>query len=211
MKKQDVCVKKERLVSLVDAMLAIIMTLLVLNLQRPVKLTLAGFWALRNAYFAYTLSFFWLGMLWLSLNQLFAQISYVSNRTMAIGLAMLFVCSLVPYVTMLASDAFYSRLVQTIFGLCTGAVNLLFIALLHGVDRCGKDTDHLKLYIHDQTRLLISSMLFKLAGIVVCQTMYPPAVMISIILSAILSWFAGPFHSQKVIPDKVQEKSKCEE
>ncbi|MBF0578824.1 DUF1211 domain-containing protein [Erysipelotrichaceae bacterium RD49] len=141
------CVKKERLVSLVDAVLAIIMTLLVLNLQGPVKLTLSGFWALRNAYFAYTLSFFWLGMLWLSLNQLFAQIHVISNRTMALGLVMLFACSLVPYVTLLASDAFYSQLVQTIFGVCTGAVNLLFIALLHGIDGCGGDPAGLQLYI----------------------------------------------------------------
>lgn len=201
------CVKKERLVSLVDAVLAIIMTLLVLNLQGPVKLTLSGFWALRNAYFAYTLSFFWLGMLWLSLNQLFAQIHVISNRTMALGLVMLFACSLVPYVTLLASDAFYSQLVQTIFGVCTGAVNLLFIALLHGIDGCGGDPAGLQLYIQAQTRLLVYSLLFKLAGIVVCWTIYPPAVMISIILPALVAWLAGTLHPKKVLLEKFQDQS----
>lgn len=68
MNNQRIYLNKERLVALIDAVLAIIMTLLILNLQKPAEPTLAGFWALRNSYFSYTLSFFWLGILWLSLN-----------------------------------------------------------------------------------------------------------------------------------------------
>lgn len=37
------------------------MTILVLELERPESLTVEGFWALRNNFFAYTISFFWLG------------------------------------------------------------------------------------------------------------------------------------------------------
>lgn len=120
MNNQRIYLNKERLVALIEAVLAIIMTLLVLNLQKPAEPTLAGFWALRNSYFSYTLSFFWLGILWLSLNQFFAQINAIGSRTVIIGLVMLFVCSLVPSLTMLASDDFHSQLIQTIFGVGTG-------------------------------------------------------------------------------------------
>ncbi|CAH1851968.1 hypothetical protein R078138_00462 [Convivina praedatoris] len=49
---------KERLATFIDAMLAIIMTILVLELEHPKTISLAGFWAMREHYFAYTLAFF---------------------------------------------------------------------------------------------------------------------------------------------------------
>ncbi|MFM0855360.1 TMEM175 family protein [Streptococcus suis] len=49
---------KERISAFVDAVLAIIMTILVLELKRPESLTVEGFWALRNNFFSYTISFF---------------------------------------------------------------------------------------------------------------------------------------------------------
>lgn len=187
MNNQRIYLNKERLVALIDAVLAIIMTLLVLNLQKPAEPTLAGFWALRNSYFSYTLSFFWLGILWLSLNQFFAQINAIGSRTVIIGLVMLFVCSLVPYLTMLDSDDFHSQLIQTIFGVGTGRVNLLFIALLHTMDECAYEPASLPIYIHEQTRLLLYSPVTKLAGIGICWMVYPPAVMFSIVFSAVFS------------------------
>jgi len=49
---------KDRLIAFTDAILAIIMTILVLELQEPETLNLQGLWALRGSYSAYTLSFF---------------------------------------------------------------------------------------------------------------------------------------------------------
>ncbi|MGI6024565.1 MAG: TMEM175 family protein, partial [Pediococcus parvulus] len=47
---------KERLAAFTDAVLAIIMTILVLELEKPKTVNLAGLWALRANFFAYTLS-----------------------------------------------------------------------------------------------------------------------------------------------------------
>ncbi len=55
---------KERLAAFTDAVLAIIMTILVLELEKPKHVSLAGLWDLRANFFAYTLSFFWLGLMW---------------------------------------------------------------------------------------------------------------------------------------------------
>ena len=63
-------VNKERLIAFTDAVLAIIMTILVLELDKPDEPTLSAFWALRQNFFAYFLSFFWLGSLWMALNTL---------------------------------------------------------------------------------------------------------------------------------------------
>ena len=59
---------KDRLIAFTDAILAIIMTILVLELQEPESLSLQGLWALKGSYSAYTLSFFWLGTMWIGLH-----------------------------------------------------------------------------------------------------------------------------------------------
>ena len=50
--------KKERLIAFTDAVLAIIMTILVLELEKPSTPTSQAFWELRQNFFAYFLSFF---------------------------------------------------------------------------------------------------------------------------------------------------------
>lgn len=59
---------KERLVAFMDAVLAIIMTILILELKKPETATLKALWNLRVDFFAYTLSFFWLGTMWVNLH-----------------------------------------------------------------------------------------------------------------------------------------------
>lgn len=59
---------KDRLIAFTDAVLAIVMTILVLELNKPDSISFSGFWALRENFFAYTLSFFWLGTMWVNLH-----------------------------------------------------------------------------------------------------------------------------------------------
>ena len=59
---------KERLAAFMDAVLAIIMTILILELKKPETATLKALWNLRVNFFAYTISFFWLGTMWVNLH-----------------------------------------------------------------------------------------------------------------------------------------------
>ena len=70
--------KKERLIAFTDAVLAIIMTILVLELEKPDAPTLEAVWELRQNFFAYFLSFFWLGSLWIALNNLWEKVENIS-------------------------------------------------------------------------------------------------------------------------------------
>lgn len=47
---------KERLAAFTDAILAIVMTILVLALDAPKEPTFAGFWDLRMSYFSYAVA-----------------------------------------------------------------------------------------------------------------------------------------------------------
>ena len=72
--------KKDRLIVLTDAVLAIIMTILVLELEKPTTPSLEAFWDLRQNFFACFLSFFWLGSLWMALNTLWEKVEKISSE-----------------------------------------------------------------------------------------------------------------------------------
>ena len=58
---------KERLMAFTDAVLTIIMTILVLELEKSATASLEALWNLKENFFAYALSFFWLGTMWVNL------------------------------------------------------------------------------------------------------------------------------------------------
>ena len=99
---------KERLGAFMDAVIAIVMTILVLELEKPAAPTLAAFWALRINFAAYALSFLWLAALWTSLHNAWHVIEKISSRTVWLSIGLLFFSSLFPYATSLVSTYFTS-------------------------------------------------------------------------------------------------------
>ena len=69
---------KERLAAFMDAVLAIIMTILILELKKPEMASLKALWNLRIDFFAYTISFFWLGTMWVNLHNEWYKIKYIT-------------------------------------------------------------------------------------------------------------------------------------
>ena len=84
---------KERLAAFTDAILAIIMTILVLELKKPNPISWENLWQLRMNFFAYTISFFWLGAMWVLLHRNWYDIKSISNKTVWQSLLMLFFSS----------------------------------------------------------------------------------------------------------------------
>ncbi len=240
-RKQGVIyMSKDRVIAFTDAILAIVMTILVLGLKEPEKPTLAGFWALRDGYFAYALSFFWLGRLWMTFNNVFEMVNKVDNRVVFVTVIMLFICSLIPYATLLAAEYFHTRLIQLMYGaiiiladasicwmydtLCradrengqlkqyilaaeyfhTRLIQLMYGAIIILADAsicwmydtlCRADRENgqlkqyiLKQYIKDLQKMTRITILIMLGGMAVAWLWYPPAMMYSIIFSAL---FAG--------------------
>ena len=65
--------KKDRLIVLTDAVLAIIMTILILELEKPTTPSLEAFWDLRQKFLCLFSFLFWLGSLWMALNTLWGK------------------------------------------------------------------------------------------------------------------------------------------
>ena len=103
---------KDRLTAFTDAILAIIMTILVLELEKPSAPTLEALWALRTSIFSYTISFFWLGAMWVNLHSQWQKVERVDNHVVWCSIVMLFFSSFFPWVKSFVSQYFMSRLFQ---------------------------------------------------------------------------------------------------
>ena len=82
---------KDRLGAFMDAVIAIVMTILVLELDKPAAPTLQAFWDLRINFAEYALSFLWLAAMWTSLHNAWHVADKISGRTMWLSLGLLFI------------------------------------------------------------------------------------------------------------------------
>ena len=94
---------KERVVAFTDAVLAIIMAILVLDLDKPDPLTWSGFGKLWPQFLVYAFSFFWLGSMWVHLHIEWSGVKLVDQPVLWTSITLLFFCSLIPYSTSLVA------------------------------------------------------------------------------------------------------------
>ncbi len=176
--------RKDRVAAFTDAVLAIIMTILVLELKKPESLTIEALWNLRFSFFSYALSFFWLGSMWINIHNEWESIDRINSKTLWIVLLLLFFCSMIPYATDLVSGDFSNKLAQGFYGVFVILVTLaniaLSVVLQEENSHNAKPTDVMK----KRRTLLWIDVGIKIVGLMIALTVYPPAMMLSVIVSA---------------------------
>ncbi len=150
--------EKDRLGAFIDAVLAIIMTILVLELPRPETYDVAGLWALRTNFFAYALSFFWLGAMWVNIHQSYHAVEKISQKTIWSAIVMLFFSSFYPYATKLIADAFFNKAMQGLYGVVVLLITFSVLGYYKQLD--GKTKEHKdRLMLHKQKWIWIDVIL----------------------------------------------------
>ena len=176
--------KKDRLIALTDAVLAIIMIILILELEKPETPSLQAFWELRNNFFAYFLSFFWLGSLWMALNTLWEKVERISSEVVWANLYLLFFVSFMPYATGLVSSHFENYTAQLFYGSVV-IVSTIINWYLHKVlDKPNQDQVELLKETETYRKLLIPDILIKCVGFILALIIYPPIMMYSVLAAA---------------------------
>lgn len=175
---------KDRLAAFTDAVLAIIMTVLVLELDRPETATLAGFWALRGSFAAYALSFWWLASFWMSHHNLWADAERVDAHVLWWSMAVMFCLSLVPYATSIAGAHFGSPSAQGFYGLVIVASTAGNVMLNRALGAANADVADVRKVCERYCRALELDCAIKLAALVVAVAVWPPAMMCGVVLAA---------------------------
>jgi len=122
---------KGRLEAFSDGVLAIIITIMVLELKAPHEPTPESLRHLIPEFLSYLLSFVFLGIYWSNHHHLFQAVHHVNGRALWANLHLLFWLSLVPFVTGWMGNSCFAALPVAAYGLVMLLAGIAYWILTH--------------------------------------------------------------------------------
>lgn len=169
-----------------DALLAIIITILVLKIPQPTGPEWGAFFANSLSFTTYFIVFLAIINIWYSNHKLFQYFDVIDNRALfAYGIS-LFLTSLFPYFASWLSLNLYSLSAEVIFGLIIFFANISHLFALFAVFGANDYDEKLKELKIKKIHFLIPVLILVL-GFVVSFTVYVPGIYLASLLSIILS------------------------
>ncbi|MEO8082660.1 MAG: TMEM175 family protein [Ardenticatenales bacterium] len=190
---------KNRVEAFSDGVIAIIITIMVLELRPPEEPTLTALAALAPVFVSYVLSFVYLGIYWNNHHHLFQAVQHVDGRVMWANMHLLFWLSLVPFATTWMGES----------GFATGTVVLYGFDLLMAAVAYTMLTMAL-LAIHDRDSALATalgrdykgkiSLAFYLVAIALAR--WAPAISGALYFLVAVIWLVPDRRIERVLPTK---------
>src|SRR4051794_16682465 len=107
---------KGRLEAFSDGVIAIIITIMVLELRAPHGAELSDLKPLLPIYLAYVLSFLYVAIYWTNHHHLFQAVTHVNGRILWANIHLLFWLSLTPFVTVWAGENHFQSVPVALYG-----------------------------------------------------------------------------------------------
>ncbi len=168
-----------------DAIIAIIITILVLKLPQPPSPTLEAFLKLNTMYVAYLISFLVLYNIWYSNHNLFQLVDNIDNTAVWIYGAMTFVISLLPYFTIWLAKNIYSIPAETMFGLLFIATHILYTLATHAIYRSNPYNKQLQQNDFN-SKLNHAPVIVLIIGFILTYTVYTPGIYFCCLISIVM-------------------------
>lgn len=168
-----------------DAIIAIIITVLVLKIPQPTSATPEALLQLNPIFISYLISFLILYNIWYANHNLFQHIDTIDNHSVWIFGAMTFAISLLPYFTIWVANNIYSIPAETMFGLLFIVTHILNTLATRAIYRSNPYNEQLKklnfnsYYMNTPTIVLI-------LGFILTYTIYIPGIYVCCLLSVVL-------------------------
>lgn len=185
----------ERFEALFDAIVAIILTVIVLDIGMAVNGSWQALFDLKIEFIAYVISFVVCFNYWNYNHNLFSIVNKIDGTVMWSVAASMFVLSLVPYLSSFVALNFYSFVAQACYGVDFIVIALLSIVTANALKEVDKGNIALILALENYLQLS-STVIVVIVGMILGYLFYPPAVIISCLLSIFLVWLIP--HVQKL-------------
>jgi uncharacterized membrane protein len=137
-------VGKERLLAFSDGVIAIIITIMVLELKAPHGSDMASLLALAPVFLSYVLSFAYVAIYWHNHHHLMSVPFRVNGAVMWANSHLLFWLSLIPFATAWMDDNHFAALPTAVYGVSLLMPALAFLILQAALVRSESDERHLR-------------------------------------------------------------------
>ena len=177
----------ERFEALIDAIIAIIITIIVLEIPTVVGGNLAALLEIKLELIAYAISFIVCFNVWNFTYNLFSivdKINYKSIWSISIGL---FFLSFIPYLTTYVAMNFNSFVPQCIYGIDFIIINICSIVATYEMKKIDKSNLFLQEAFQNYNTYFLN-IVFTVIFIIIGYYYYPPIIIISCIFSIIVTW-----------------------
>lgn len=171
-----------------DAILAIVITILVLKIPQPLSPDFTAFFSNSVNFIAYMIVFLSIINIWYSNQNLFQHIDEINNKSLIAYGVSIFLFSLFPYFASWLSLNLYSLAAETIFGLLIIFANISHIVSVVVVFGANKSNDKLK-ELNIKKINFIFPIIVILIGFIVSYTVYTPGIYVASLFAILLSIF----------------------
>lgn len=131
---------KGRMEAFSDGVIAIIITIMVLELKVPHGTTIGALKPLTAVFFSYVLSFVFLGIYWSNHHHLLHAVKHVNGSVLWANLHLLFWLSLIPFVTAWMGENHFESFTVALYGVVLWLASIAYLILtrllisIHGSD-----------------------------------------------------------------------------
>ncbi len=176
-----------RLEAFYDAIIAIIVTVLVLELPQPATASFASIWALKTSYFAYLISFLVCANLWQYHHIIYNHVNKIDRRIIWQNIVLMFVFSLIPYITIFVANHPNSFIPQALYGLDFIIVDIILFYMAKSLLKLNSENEeYLKGAINFKEALLMPFVIF-IIGFIIALLGYPIAISICCLITIVRS------------------------
>ena len=167
--------KTQRFETFFDAILAIIITVLVLKIAQPAAPTLDGVWNLNGFYLTYFMCFLIIFNMWHGNHNLFQIVDEIDTKSLIYYGLLIFSRSLLPYFSVWLSLNIYSVPAQTMFGINFMISYLFYLLSINAVFNMNQTNVKLDAYSFLNKHTFIS-LIPIIAGFIVTYTTFTPGI-----------------------------------
>jgi uncharacterized membrane protein len=154
---------KGRLEAFSDGVIAILITIMVLELKAPHGSDWAALRPVIPAFFSYVLSFVFLGIYWNNHHHMLHATERITGSILWANLHLLFWLSLVPFVTWWMGENHFASLPVALYGVILLACAISYTILLRTILRHQPKSSKLRVAVGDDRKGKLSLLLYALA------------------------------------------------
>ena len=177
----------ERFEALIDAILAIILTIIVLEIPMASNGSWESLFEIRFDFIIYALSFLVIFNFWNYNNNIFSIVNRVNHKVMWYMGFSLFILSFLPYLTIFVAENFNSFIAQAAYGIDFIICGITSIFIAKELKKSDKRNIALQVALknHNPLHYSISIMII---GFIIGYFVYPPAITLCCLISIPALW-----------------------